>query len=157
MLHIKKWKIRSNMFFNEKIQWSVLKERFFNEEYFSMKHSSKNIQWIIISMKSIFNETYGGQANSDCALDSTQPAPSISVNSDGEYSFDWKYFSLKVLLIEISTFFFDDWLKFNQSSKITKISMKAFNFYNISMKHHFEFFSNEIKMQLIENIFIIPY
>ena len=35
--------------------------------------------------------------------------------------------------------------------------MKAFNFYNISMKHHFEFFSNEIKMQLIENIFIIPY
>ena len=76
MKHIKKWKIQSNMFFNEKIQWSVLKERFFNEEYFSMKHSSKNIQWIIISMKSIFNETYGGP------LDSTQPAPSISVNWD---------------------------------------------------------------------------
>ena len=29
--------------------------------------------------------------------------------------------------------------------------MKAFNFYNISMKHHFEFFCNEIKIQLIEN------
>ena len=63
MKHIKKWKIQSNMFFNQKIQWSVLKERFFNEEYFSMKHSSKNIQWIIISMKSIFNETYGGPEN----------------------------------------------------------------------------------------------
>ena len=63
MKHINKWKIQSNMFFNQKIQWSVLKKRFFDEEYFSMKHSSKNIQWIIISMKSIFNETYGGQWN----------------------------------------------------------------------------------------------
>ena len=35
--------------------------------------------------------------------------------------------------------------------------MKAFNFYNISMKHHFEIFCNEIKIQLIENIFIVPY